>query len=380
MEQAGVPGERGIHLVLRRRQATNTLPMLRTLAPLSFDAVLSKAKLGSHITLHMDPDVPPSVFGDQAVLGSAVHLHTIQDFACTVAVTYQPASHSLLIRPSNAFMPSCRYTVIIDGSPLGGYLDTFVSFTAQDVGPVRIVAQRRDTDNTMLATISRSVCLLTELQAKIAVRIPGILARQVVGISCVGDDTRPPFQLASDYDVCNLQDGDVVQFDVLDTVPPEPTDDQQRGPPMFSKEYIEQHWVSAAAGYYVVAGKMSAEEENMLLLSVVNAFKDTEDVSPAISCEMSARMAGSEPVVALGPTIATREVDDIVAGTGRPQSLNKPQNAQAVDATMSYIPAEIIENPWTNGLQRTTPSLRYFSSSEIQQALGGDHDLAAQVL
>jgi isopenicillin N synthase-like dioxygenase len=73
------------------------------------------------------------------------------------------------------------------------------------------------------------------------------------------------------------------------------------------EDYVKQHWVSDEAGFYAVTGKMSAEEEDSMLRSVVEIFgKEGEEPAAKRHC----RAAEQRPTVPASPdeTIIPREL------------------------------------------------------------------------
>jgi hypothetical protein len=154
------------------------------------------------------------------------------------------------------------------------------------IGPIRTFLSCKGSDDKSLMSLSRSLGLYVELIGKISERT-GFEQSEIANIECVR--SAEVFPIENDSDVCRLCDGDLVvvtkqERRELSTILKEHNEHMSQ---YFTREYVEEHWVSAAAGYYAVTGKMSAEEENRLLLEIVEAFKHEEDINPAVSCEES---------------------------------------------------------------------------------------------
>ena len=208
----------------------------------------------------------------------------------------------------------------------------------------------------MLITVARQLSPLAELTGVLAARLKHSPS-QIINLTRVRkstDEAATKTPVASNADVLCLKEGDMLEFAVSEPPPPAPRPPApapvaEIGYP--SADYIKEHWVSASAGYYAVVGKMPPDEENRLLLDIVSAFSPLEDLltSPAISCEESAR----------------------ITSTAAPRGLEAKS-----DPSMSYIPADLIHNPWDPAF---TTQLRIFTADEIRSAFEGNSAIGKNV-
>ena len=147
--------------------------------------------------------------------------------------------------------------------------------------------------------ISRRSCVITvERQSgsliqeftQILGRSFGVESNLITCLSACGIDGRK-LDLISDEDIADLNDSYSVSFDLK---PPTEFDQMESathhgGSQSWSAEEWEQYnadnWVNDASGYLAVCGKMSAEEENELILQVVEAFTLQEDNKDGIGID-----------------------------------------------------------------------------------------------
>ena len=364
--------------MLRDKQYMQGLPILASatdsISPMRGASDVSLApKLRVNLSSNIDTE-------EASLLASQlVELHSETDQLCECQCTYHAGSHSIEAAPIAKLDPSSIYTIFLRGGLIGGTLfaDYQQSFKTMTVGPIRVVLCKEDTDDCFLVSLTRSLGLYAELVGAVVERA-GSKQSTVAELYCTRDATR--ISIRDDADVSLLRDGDKIYFTLQPVVVATTTtgSEQKGASRFFSQEYIAQHWVSAASGYYAVTGKMSTEEENQLILDIVKAFEHVDHVDPAISCEEAQATLhrhttrSPQPEPAPPPT-----VDPALTMSFIPPGLHA---CMRLNAGLLLTIAEQIVNPWLNGLAQEVPSLHVFSVAEIEAAMHrGDTALRAKV-
>lgn len=188
-------------------------------------------------------------------------------------------------------------------------------FTTAALEPVRILVTDRGQQpaGPTLLKLDRRHGLLAELHARVLARFE-LSATDV----CLRDVASPRGPVATDADVAQLEEFELVTFSTAPAEPAPPS-----SPPQAFAEYKRTHWVNDSAGFYALCGKMSAEEETAALLDIVRAFAVGGDDRPG-----SSDAAGARKKARTGPGGA--------ADCG----------CEAPDPTLTVVPSEMIRPLW----------------------------------
>ena len=240
--------------------------------------------------------------------------------------SFDASTGQLQFKPTGTLLPGRTYSVVVHTGA-----DVAWQFVTAELTPVRVLLEQCKRNRTMgdeptrLITLQRQAGLLSELQA---------VARSTFGeLDTEFRFTRPGCASGSTLDdvgVSLLQEGDVVRCSSMGAAPTLVVHDDVA--PLSHEAYRREHWVNAASGYYAVGGKMSARDEEALLLAVVAAF---EDEFPQSHPTMAVATDKGDLSSARGPT----------AGATGVASLAKEPLPSAIDG-IEVVPPSQIEVRW----------------------------------
>ena len=195
-------------------------------------------------------------------------------------------------------------------------------FRTAKLEAIRLLVTDGDPDDARLVSIDRTSALIAELHSRVLSRFD-LSSEEVQIADLILTREHVSTKVQTDMDVAGLQEFDVLWFRIepVRQIEPDPTALTTRA------EYLEAHWVNDSAGFYALCGKMSAEEENIRLLEIVQAFDVT---------------GSSDSSAAVDIAEAPEDAD----GSAKSPSAAACGCGLADDPTLTVVPADLVRPLW----------------------------------
>lgn len=309
MQESAAENGRALHLTLTAR---------REALPLDHIPTTSTSPLCCEIST-----ILPASVRSVSEPAAAMELRGWADQPIGVDVGYEPESRRLSLRVHGSLMPCQRYCVIIRGNAVEPeHSDAAWSFASEPLQPVRVVLALTDTPfSRRLVTLQRQT---HSLRAELLGAARG----------CFEPTRDFDFHMEgasaalSDAEIGLLQDGALVlcqpRISAADGGDGRVVHDEVEE--LNHDAYCAAHYVNEEAGFYAVAGKMSAEEETAALLAVVEAFADENAPTDPAACERP------------------RTPDEPAPKRSRPKA--DGLGAESAIDTTGVVPPELLERRW----------------------------------
>jgi len=150
--------------------------------------------------------------------------------------------------------------------------------------------------NMLLILPRQTPCLYKELLHTISSRF-GLDVQKIISVKSKQiDGTEQPID--NDRTVAKLQESDTIIFEWSpDVLVKENNAESVPWSKETWEEYYRHNWVNDCSGYLAVCGKMSLEEETLLLLNIVQAFCDKEDNNDGIAVPVTRTVECDLPAI-----------------------------------------------------------------------------------
>jgi hypothetical protein len=246
----------------------------RTQQSIRFCLPTQNVPLTSAVVIHCTPDLAIAATG-------IIDVRSIADQP--VKGTQRSRNGVIEFQPAEPLCPKMKYSVYVDMTGRGMFVDAALQFETEELLPVRIIARDACSGRSKLIVVERSCgSLLCMLLQAIASRF-SLAKEAITNLTKASGDSDTVIAINSDDAVIALHAEDMVLFEIL---PPacweqgiwsvKAKENRLQMPHCASRsEYLQRNWVNDEAGYYAVSGKMDAAEEEAALLEVVRVFSES---------------------------------------------------------------------------------------------------------